>query len=68
MERFTVLVKWFFSPSTFRGFIIAITATFGYVLPDDKMATVVGIGALILAGWEMFMKQYDTEEQNAEVE
>ncbi len=68
MERFNAFITWLFSPSTFRGCIIGVTAIFGYALPDDKLAVVMGIGAAVFTVWEMAMKQYDTKEQNAEVE
>lgn len=68
MERFDAIVKWFFSPSTFRGFIIGMTGIFGYVMPADKLTLVLGLGGAALTIWEMLRKQYDTEEQNAEVD
>lgn len=68
MERFNAFITWFFSPSTFRGFIIGVTGIFGYAMPDDKLTLVLGIGGFALTAWEMIRKQYDTEEQNAEVE
>ena len=68
MERFNIFIRWLFSPSTFRGVIVGVTAIFGYVLPTELMAWVMGVGALVYSGWEMYMKQYDTKEQNAEVE
>ena len=68
MGQWDAFIKWFFAPSTFRGFIIGVTGIFGYAMPADKLTLVLGIGGFVLTAWEMIRKQYDTQEQNAEVE